>query len=30
MMNRPQPVSPHSKQILHDSVDMQETLSVVS
>ena len=29
MMNRPQPVSPDSKQILHDAVDMQETLSVV-
>ena len=28
MMNRPQSVSPDSKQILHDSVDMQETLSV--
>ena len=29
MMNGPQPVSPDSKQILHDAVDMQETLSVV-
>ena len=30
MMNRPQSVSPHSKQILHDAVDMQEPLRVVS
>ena len=29
MMNGPQPVSSHSKQILNDSVDMQKTLSVV-
>ena len=29
MMNRPQPVSPDAKQILNDSVDMQETLRVV-
>ena len=28
MMNRPQPVSPEAKQILHDSVDTKETLSV--
>jgi hypothetical protein len=27
MMNRPQPLSPDSKQILHDSVNMQETLT---
>ena len=30
MMNGSQPVSPDSKRILHDSVDMQETLSVVN
>ena len=29
MMNRLQPVSTQSKQILNDSVNMQETLSVV-
>lgn len=29
MMNGPQPVSPHSKQILHNSVDVEETLRVV-
>ncbi len=29
MMSRPQQVQPDSKQILRDSVDMQETLSVV-
>ena len=29
MVNRPQPVSPDSKQILNDTVHMQETLSVV-
>lgn len=29
MMRRPQPVSADSKQILHNAVDMQETLSVV-
>ena len=28
MMNRLQPVSPEAKQILHDSVDKQETLRV--
>ena len=29
MMNRPQPVSPHSKQILNDAVNMQEPLRVI-
>ncbi len=29
MMNRPQPVSPDSKQILHHSVDLQEPLRVI-
>jgi hypothetical protein len=29
MMHGPEPMSAHSKQILNDSVDLQETLRVV-
>ena len=30
MMNRPQPMSTHAKQVLNDAVHMQEPLRVVA